>query len=63
LAIGNAGGVFGWEGWRLLLLLEASKKIFHQGIGYSGWAGMVDWFSSGVVWLERTCDYSKTAGT
>jgi hypothetical protein len=41
----------------LLLLLEASKKMFHQGVSFSasfascgdllvGWHG-VDWFSSG----------------
>jgi hypothetical protein len=58
--IGHASGVLGWEGWRLLLLLlllEASKKLFHQGISFSasfascgdllvGWHG-IDWISSG----------------
>ena len=37
--IGHAGGVLGWEGWRLLLLmmmmLDGNKKVFHQGIGFS----------------------------
>jgi hypothetical protein len=64
--IGHASGVLGREGWRLLLLLllEAIKKLFHQGIGFSasfascgdllvGWHD-IDWFSLGYVLLDRS---------